>query len=127
MVNEVRRDVVSLGLDFRPIPVDLGDGVEWEFSPDPDPQQWSALVNALKGFSHFADDDFGGDAFESALSALTEAMANVLVDPKQKKKWVEKRYGLGAQQAISSKLMELWTGFPTKEPKPSGKGSRQTG
>lgn len=127
MVNEVRRDVVNLGMDFRPIPVDLGDGIEWEFHPDPSPQQWSALVTALKGFTKFSDDGFGGEAFEKALSGLTAAMADVLVDEKQKKEWVKKRYGIGPQQAISNALMELWTGFPTNQPKPSGKGSKATG
>lgn len=127
MVNEVRRDVVQLGMDFRPIPVDLGDGIEWEFDPDPSPQQWSALVTALKGFSHFSDDDFGGEAFEKALSDLTDAMAGALVRDDQKKEWVEKRYGIGPQQAISNALMELWTGFPTNQQSPSGKGSKATG
>lgn len=127
MVNEVRRDVVQLGIDFRPIPVDLGDGIEWEFHPDPSPQQWSALVNALKGFTKFGDDDFGGEAFEKALSDLTAAMAESLVNEKQKKEWIEKQYGIGPQQAISNALMEQWTGFPTSQPQPSGKGSKATG
>ena len=127
MVNEVRRDVVSLGMDFRPIPVDLGDGIEWEFDPDPSPQQWSVLVTALKGFTKFGDDDFGGEAFEKALSELTSAMADILVNEEQKKEWQDKRYGIGPQQAISNALMELWTGFPTNQQQPSGKGSRATG
>lgn len=127
MVNEVRRDVVQLGIDFRPIPVDLGDGIEWEFHPDPSPQQWSALVNALKGFTKFGDDDFGGEAFEKALSDLTAAMAGSLVNEKQRKEWIEKQYGIGPQQAISNALMEQWTGFPTSQPQPSGKGSKATG
>lgn len=127
MVNEVRRDVVQLGIDFRPIPVDLGDGIEWEFHPDPSPQQWSALVNALKGFTKFGDDDFGGEAFEKALSELTAAMAESLVDEKQKKEWIKKQYGIGPQQAISNALMEQWTGFPTSQQQPSGKGSKPTG
>ena len=127
MVNEVRRDVVQLGIDFRPIPVDLGDGIEWEFHPDPSPQQWSALVNALKGFTKFGDDDFGGEAFETALSDLTAAMAESLVNEKQRKEWIEKQYGIGPQQAISNALMEQWTGFPTSQPQPSGKESKATG
>ena len=35
MTDQVRRDIVKLGLDFRAIPVDIGDGIEWEFHPDP--------------------------------------------------------------------------------------------
>lgn len=127
MTNEVRRDIVKLGLDFRPIPVDLGDGIEWEFHPDPSPQQWSLLVSALKEFTKFDDDDFGGDAFENALTHFTKAMSEFLVNEDQRAQWVEKGYGLGPQQAISEALMGIWTGFPTKQPSQSGKGSKQTG
>lgn len=127
MTNEVRRDVVKLGLDFRPIPVDLGDGVEWEFHPDPTPEQWSSLVDALKVFTKFGDDDFGGEAFKNALANFTKAMSELIVDAEQQKKWIKKNYGLGPQQKISEALMEIWTGFPTNRPSPSGKGSKRTG
>jgi|GEM_PF-2281391 len=127
MTNEVRRETVKLGLDFRAIPVDLGDGVEWEFHPDPSPQQWSTLVNALKEFTKFEDDAFGGEAFETALGGFTEAMSHMLVHTKQQAEWVKKDYGLGPQQAISEALMGIWTGFPTKQPSPSGKESKKTG
>lgn len=127
MVDEVRRDVVKLGLDFRPIPVDLGDGIEWEFHPDPSPEQWASLVNALKSFTKFGDEDFGGDEFKTALTRFTEAMSRLLVNEDQRGKWIEKNYGLGPQQKISEALMEIWTGFPTKQQSPSGKGSKRTG
>ncbi len=127
MVDEVRRDVVKLGLDFRPIPVDLGDGIEWEFHPDPSPEQWSTLVDALKEFTKFGDDDFGGDAFKSAFGGFTRAMSEMLVKAEQRAEWIEKGYGLGPQQAISEALMEIWTGFPTNQPSQSGRGSKKTG
>lgn len=127
MTTEVRRDTIKLGIDFRPIPVDLGDGIEWLFHPDPSPQQWSLLVETLKGFTKFEDEDFGGADFEKAMSDFTKAMSNLLVDKAQQKKWETKGYGLGPQQAISEALMEMWTGFPTKQPSPSGKGSKKTG
>jgi hypothetical protein len=127
MTDEVRRDVVKLGLDFRAIPVDLGDGIEWEFHPDPSPEQWSVLVDSLKQFTKFEDDDFGGDAFKSALASFTDAMSKMLVKPKQQKEWLEKGYGLGPQQKISEALMEIWTGFPTEQPSRSGKASKRTG
>lgn len=127
MTSEVRRDVVKLGLDFRAIPVDLGDGIEWEFHPDPSPQQWSTLVGALKEFTKFEDADFGGEAFENALAGFTKAMSEMLVRDEQKAQWIEKGYGLGPQQAISEALMGIWTGFPTKQQSPSGKASKRTG
>jgi len=127
MTEEVRRDVVKLGLDFRAIPVDLGDGIEWEFNSDPSAEQWSMLVYALKQFTKFEEDDFGGDAFKSALAGFTKAMADMLVKAEQRTEWVEKGYGLGSQQAISEALMGIWTGFPTKQQSSSGKGLKPTG
>jgi hypothetical protein len=127
MTDEVRRDVVKLGLDFRAIPVDIGDGIEWEFHPDPSPEQWSALVDSLKKFTKFEDEDFGGEAFKEALAGFTESMSKMLVKAEQQAEWMTKGYGLGPQQAISEALMEIWTGFPTKQPSPSGKGSKRTG
>lgn len=127
MTNEVRRDVVKLGLDFRPIPVDVGDGIEWNFHPDPDPHQWSVLVDSLKGLTKFGDTDFGGKEFEKALANFTKAMSDLIVDTDQQQAWIDKKYGLGPQQAISQALMEIWTGFPTKQPSPSGKESKPTG
>jgi hypothetical protein len=127
MTDEVRRDVVKLGLDFRAIPVDLGDGVEWEFHPDPSAEQWATLVDALKQFTKFEDADFGGDSFKEALSSFTKAMSEMLVRKEQQKEWLKKNYGLGPQQAISEALMGIWTGFPTTRQSPSGKGSKATG
>ena len=126
-MSETRREAVKLGLDFRPIPVDVGDGIEWEFSSDPSPEQWSLLVNALKAFTGFDDGDFGGDEFKAALAGLSTAMSELIVDEAQRPLWVEKNYGIAVQTAISEALMENWTGFPTPQPSPSGKRSRPTG
>lgn len=127
MVDQVKREVVKLGLDFRPIPVDLGDGIEWEFHPDPSPAQWSSLMDSLKAFTRFEEDGFGGTQFEESLLNFTKAMSGLLVSAEQQALWVEKQYGLGPQQAISEALMGIWTGFPTKQSSPSGKGSKPTG
>ena len=131
---EARRDVVKIGLDFRTIPVDLGDGIEWEFVPDPSPEQWSILMNALKVFERLfgkgtdpAEAMSDTKALNEALKGFTEAMAGMLSSEEQKEAWIKKNYGLGPQQAISEKLTELWTGFPTKQPEPSGKGSKTNG
>ena len=127
MPTEVRRDVVRIGLDFRPIPVDLGDGIEWEFTSDPSPEQWELVMNALQEFTKFGSEDFGGTEVKVALDRLTVAMSELIVNEEQRPQWVAKRYGLGPQQAISQALMEQWTGLPTTQPEPSGKGSVTTG
>ena len=127
MTTEIRRDTVKLGIDFRPIPVDVGDGIEWDFHPDPSPEQWASLMSALKAFTKFGDEDFEGEDFRQARANFTQAMSELIVTPAQQKKWGSMGYGLRPQQAIANALMEIWTGFPTNQPSPSGKGSRATG
>jgi len=125
-----RRAVVKVGIDFRPIPVDLGDGVEWDFTSDPSPEQWSSLVGALGGFADVLGADGKGlssGGFEKALEGLNEAMSGLLVKLEDRLAWAERGYGLGPQQAIAEALMEEWTGFPSPPASPSGKGSKRTG
>lgn len=128
MNAQVQREVVKIGLDFRPILIDVGDDTVWEFTSDPSPEQWSALVNALRKFTTLQDENaVGGTEFEDALHGFTKAMSMTLIDPEQQEQWIERRYGLGPQQAVSEHLMEQWSGFPTKELSPSGQGSKPTG
>lgn len=126
-MNEVRRETVKLGIDLRPIPVDVGDGIEWEFISDPDPAQWSTLVTALNAFAGLDESSFDPETFKRALGNLVEATASALSSEEQKSRWIEKSYGLGPQRAIAQALIEQWTGFPTRQPSPSGKESNQTG
>lgn len=126
-MSEVRREVVKIGMDFRPIPVDVGDGIEWGFHPDPSPEQWAKLMGTLKEFTKFGDDDFDGTQFKESLKAFTLAMSELIVDEDQREKWINNNYGLGPQQAISEALMEIWTGMGKKPGNSSGKGSKKTG
>lgn len=127
--SEVRREVVKLGIDFRSIPVDMGDGVEWDFTPDPSPQQWTAIMVAIRAFGEMGESegDFDETTFGTALETLSRAMAGVLSDPSKRDQWIARGYGLGPQQAVSQALMETWTGFPTSQPSPSGEGSNPVG
>lgn len=122
MNDEVKRETVSVGLDFRPVPLDLGDNVVWEFEPDPSSQQWQVLSLALKGFSSLASEEKEDFDVTKPMDALTDALVNLLVRDDQKKLWREKGYGLMPMQKVATVLMEQWTGFPTKQPSNSGKG-----
>lgn len=129
--KEVRRDVIKLGLNLDPVPLDVGDGTDpWVFSSDPSPEQWGAVIAALKKFEVLAGEgaeSVDGDYLTDSLNQLTQALMDLLTTEAQKKKWVDRAYGLGPQQAISEVLMEQWTGFPTKPGAPSGKASKKTG
>lgn len=131
MNTQVNREVVKIGLDFRPIPIDLGDGMVWNFTSDPSTEQWTILTSALRKFSVFqgrSDEDIlGGGEFEEVISGLTAALAEMLVDTAQKDQWIDRSYGIGPQQRVSEYLMETWSGFPTQQPSSSGKELSQTG
>lgn len=129
-LTEVNRSVVKLGIDLRPIPVDVGDGKEWLFTSDPSAEQWSTLMSALKVFTKLKKDDANDNdesVFTEALGSFSKAMAAMLLDPVQQEEWIKRSYGLGPQQAISEVLMEMWSGFPTKPQSASGKESKTTG
>lgn len=129
-LTEVKRDVVKLGIDLRPLPVDVGDGIEWLFTSDPSPDQWTSLMSSLKVFTKMkdiSDADIDNAAFTEALAGFSKAMAAMLVDEEQQKQWIARGYGLGPQQALSELLMETWSGFPTKPSSDSGKESKTTG
>lgn len=129
-LTEVSREVVSIGLDFRPIPINVGDGKIWGFTPDPDKAQWGTLTGTLKVLSKFKDiseEDAAQVDLSEAIDSLTGAVAALLADPEDVKAWKKRGYGLLAQQRVARALMEQWTGFPTTSSSPSGKKSKPTG
>lgn len=131
MNTQVNREVVKIGLDFRPIPIDLGDGKVWHFTSDPSTEQWAILTSALRKFSVFQgrtdEDILGSGEFEGVISGLTNALAEMLVDTDQKREWIDRGYGIGPQQRVSEYLLETWSGFPTQQPSSSGRELSQTG
>lgn len=125
MVNEVTREVVSVGIDFSPIPVDIGDGVIWKFHPDPDPAVWDNLQTVLMGFQQtqdVSDEDAAQVKIKPLLEKLHGALGQLLLDKEQKDKWAKTSYGLLPLQRLAQVIMEQLTGFPTNQPSQSGKG-----
>lgn len=123
-MNEIKREIVSIGLDFRPIPIDLGDGKVWEFHPDPDKTLFNNLVRALKNMGAVgkAMQDGDSDDFEAALDTLAKAQGALLVKKTQRDEWAKADYGMAALSALADVLMEQITGFTQQSQKPSGKG-----
>lgn len=126
MNEQTNREVVSVGLDFRPIPVDIGDGKVWEFDPDPSSEKWDALATSVKSFKSVSDDEEGMDIATPMLS-LKKALAELLVNEKQQEEWMNRDYGIIPMQRTATALMEQWTGFPTEQPSSSGGHSKKSG
>lgn len=125
------RTKVSIGLDFRPLPIDVGDGNEWLFNPDPDPSLWGALMEALNAFADLEtlqidpEAELSADereALTSLTSALPElltglgtAIAGLMTTTKQGQQFTEHGYGQRTLQALAQTLVEELTGFPTTQ------------
>lgn len=120
--KKVDRKVVSIGLDFRPVPVNLGDGRIWEFNPDPSTEQWARVQAAMDVFNEVEkgkDSSAAVEKISEAHNLLEDAVVGLLIADGEE--FREKSYGLFALQRLTVALMETLTGFPTKPQGPSGK------
>lgn len=128
MSKEIQREVVSIGLDFRPIRLDVGDGQVWEFQPEPEPAQFDRLISTMKSFSKIGEamQDNGAQEESSgmtnALDELRKALGALLVDQADRSKFMKQKYGLRSLNALCNAVIEETTGFTGKSPKGSGKG-----
>lgn len=127
MTQDVDRSVVTLGVDYRPIPINLGDGVVWQFDPDPSPSKFNQLTKAVKALGpvgkKMSDAETEDDGtFERAMTGLKDALGALLLDKDQRKKWAERDYGFRSMNALVGRLMEEITGFTEASPSGSGKG-----
>lgn len=129
MTQEIDRSVVSIGLDFRPIPINIGDGVVWQFDPDPAPDVFDALVSGLAHIGQVGTQMSKGEttSLAPALQELQKVIGQMLVDPKQQKDWATTSYGLHALNALAQRLLQETTGFTDQSSKPSGGGSASPG
>ena len=122
-MSDIDRGVVRIGLDFRPLPLDVGDGNVWHFEASPSPAQFDALVRGIRGFTTVGTALQGGD--DASIVAVTDkveaALLDLLVDQKERKAFPGK-YGVGALVAIANAVIQEATGFQQPSPKRSGKG-----
>lgn len=131
--EQVSRDVVSVGIDFRPLPVNIGDGVIWNFDPDPSPEAWGQLMDQLKALAALGSIKEGDtDAameldVKGLLNGLTEALSGLLLEDEQRAKFKSKGYGLAVLSKTAPAIVKALSGFPTTSPSSSGEGSETDG
>jgi len=122
-LNQTNREVVSIGIDFRPIPVDIGDGKIWNFDPDPAPDKWDNLNATLMKFQSLQNvdqDNIEELKLSPLLTDLRKALGGLLADREQEKEWNKTTYGLMPLQSLAQRVMEQITGFPTNQDSNSG-------
>jgi hypothetical protein len=124
--KSVDREVVSTGLDFRPIPIEA-KGIIWYLDPDPSPDQMETLRSAASGFKktegsgeESEDEEVSEESaketanqLKEATEGLEKALVGVLLEPDQKKEFPGS-YGMFGVQNIAMKYLEMVSGFPTK-------------
>lgn len=115
-VTEMNRKVVSAGMDFTPVLLDVGDGTIWEFDPDPSPAKFGALQKALSGFGALGRAAEAGEDFdlEEVAVNLSESLSALLSKGAQVKTWQAKAYGVMAMQRIAATYIPAISGTPTK-------------
>lgn len=110
----VDREAVSVGLDIRPLPVEIGGRI-WFTDPDPSPSAMNAVHAAVQGFSTKGVEDeaeklkISQKAYEQLNAALTE----ILLDEEQKVEFPGK-YGMLGVQNFALAWIQGISGFPTE-------------
>lgn len=103
MTNE--RQPVQVGIDLRPIPLEMSDGTTYHFNPDP-PKEFFAEVARIK------NDDGPDDDYEF-VDSLRQVLAGQIVDETESQSFIERNFGLPALNAISSTYASAVLGRPT--------------
>lgn len=113
---DIDREVVDVGIDFRPIPVRLGAGDEhlWLFNPDPDISVWSAVTAAVDGYQGIKPEEIELSQIQETIEEIRAAIAALLMHEADQQAFLaERRYGPQTLIKLAAKLTQEVTGFPT--------------
>ena len=115
-LSEMSREVISIGMNFAPLQIDLGDGKIWKLDSDPSPAAFGALQRSLtqlgsagKAMERGEEIDFGAGVQE-----VSEAIRELLVETKQKTEWTKVGYGFSALTKLAEAYIPALMGTPTK-------------
>lgn len=109
--KEALAKLMETGLNFEPFTVDAGDGVVWEFTPDPMPAQTEALISAFRKAEKAASDLSGMD---EAFAELFDVIRSRLIHKKQQEEFPRPLYGQNAAMFFAMHLATGRDGFPTE-------------
>lgn len=92
------RTPLQVGIDLRPIPLQMTDGSVFHFNPDPT-KEFFATVARIK--EDKPDEDRTDPAYWEFIDELRDVLGSQIVDPDDLKLWVKKAYSLAALNDIS--------------------------
>lgn len=101
------RTPVPVGIDLRPIPLEMSDGKTYHFNADP-PKEFFATVARVKAEGR----DSGVDDYEF-VDSLREVLLSQIVTDEDQEAYTEANYGLAALNALSKSYAKAVLGDPT--------------
>lgn len=123
MTEETARTPVQVGIDLRPVPLALSDGTVWNFNSDPDT---SFFAKSQQLASQMQAED-GVENMTQIVDEMRQALAEQIVDPAERERFITRRYGMAVLGALSASYAEQVVALPTESSKPSGKGPQRRG
>lgn len=105
------RTPLQVGIDLRPLPLQMQDGTVWSFNPDPG-KEFFATVALIKEDKD--DDDPTDPAYWDFIDQLREVLATQMTDDKERKEFLTRGYGLAALNSISKTYSDGVLGRPTQ-------------
>lgn len=100
------RKPIQVGIDLRPIPLELSDGTVFHFNPDP-PKEFFQTVSQLKEDRNDDDSDW------EFIDTLRKTLADQVIGVGERKAFTARKFGLAALNKISTAYSEGVLGSPT--------------
>lgn len=123
MAEESVRTPVQVGIDLRPVPLALSDGTVWNFNSDPD----TAFFSKSQQLATQMQAEDGVDNMDRIVNEMRSALAEQLVDEKEREQFIARSYGMAVLGALSAAYAEQVVALPTQSSKPSGRGPQRRG
>lgn len=108
-----QREPVKVGIDLRPIPMEMSDGNIYHMNPDP-PKEFYASVSRNKEERVAASNSEDPEVDEwEFIDALREILATQITTDEDKKTFAEANYGLAALNDLARAYSATVLGRPT--------------
>jgi hypothetical protein len=109
------RTPVQVGVDLRPIPLNLSDGESYPFNADPPKHFFSETERLAKEMQKDKVDKW------DVVDRMREVLADQIVDEERRAAFMKHEYGFAVLGSIAKTYAEQVVALPTQSPSGSGK------
>lgn len=114
-----QRKPILIGIDLRPVPLEMSDGQIWYFNPDPAKDFFQRLSGIGKDLQKESELDW------DMIDQIRQSLAKELTQDADA--FLSKNYGLAVLSALAAAYAETVVAIPTGQSSPSGPGRKGTG